>query len=58
VARAGVGSQLLEAAEGWASAQGHRCLTLSTGAARRRARTFYEAKGYREEDVKLTRLLR
>jgi GNAT superfamily N-acetyltransferase len=54
----GVGGRLLEAAEAWAREQGFRCLTLTTGAANDRARAFYAARGFLEEDVKLTKVLR
>ncbi|MGA8247126.1 MAG: GNAT family N-acetyltransferase [Nocardioides sp.] len=55
---AGVGGRLLEAAEAWARERGFRCLTLTTGAANARARAFYAARGFRDEDVKLTKVLR
>jgi GNAT superfamily N-acetyltransferase len=45
------------AAEEWARRQGLACVTLHTGAANARARTFYAALGYEEEDVRLTKRL-
>jgi GNAT superfamily N-acetyltransferase len=45
------------AAEEWARRQGLACLSLDTGAANARARAFYAALGYEEEDVKLTKRL-
>jgi ribosomal protein S18 acetylase RimI-like enzyme len=53
-ARAGVGRQLVAAASAWARERGLRCLTLHTGAANASARAFYEALGFRDEDVRLT----
>jgi ribosomal protein S18 acetylase RimI-like enzyme len=53
-ARTGVGRQLMAAAAGWAEEHGLRCLTLHTGAANATARAFYEALGFREEDIRLT----
>jgi ribosomal protein S18 acetylase RimI-like enzyme len=53
----GVGRQLVDAAEEWARGAGYRCITLHTGAANERARSFYRRLGYVEEDVKLTKLL-
>jgi ribosomal protein S18 acetylase RimI-like enzyme len=52
--RGGVGSRLVAAASSWAKERGLRCLTLHTGAANTTARTFYEALGFRDEDVRLT----
>ncbi len=54
VDRGGVGSRLVTAARPWAKERGLRCLTLHTGAANATARTFYEALGFRDEDVRLT----
>lgn len=54
----GIGTQLLTAIEDWAVAQGHGRITLETGAANGRARKFYERRGYRTEEVVLTRALR
>ncbi len=55
--RRGVGSALMAAAEDWARRRGLCLLTLETGAANRAARAFYEALGYAEEDVRLTKSL-
>ena len=52
--RAGVGRALVDAARGWAVGRGLTRLTLSTGAANARARAFYAALGFDEEDVRLT----
>jgi ribosomal protein S18 acetylase RimI-like enzyme len=54
-ARRGVGSALVEAAEGWAREQGLVNLTLLTGAFNTGARAFYAALGFTEEEVRLTR---
>ncbi|MEM8902893.1 MAG: GNAT family N-acetyltransferase [Actinomycetota bacterium] len=56
-AGAGIGRALMARAERWALDAGLRCITLHTGAANTAARAFYEALGYVEEDVKLTRVL-
>lgn len=53
----GVGSALVRACEQWAREQGYRMIGLATGAANARALGFYRHLGYRDEDVKLTRLL-
>jgi ribosomal protein S18 acetylase RimI-like enzyme len=53
----GIGRALLAAAESWASARGLARITLETGAANERARGFYGALGYRDEEVRLTRIL-
>jgi ribosomal protein S18 acetylase RimI-like enzyme len=45
------------AAEEWARRQRLTCVTLHTGAANTRARAFYAALGYEEEDVRLTKRL-
>lgn len=54
---AGVGAALVAAAESAARKRGHRCLTLSTGAANHRALGFYSSLGFEAEDVKLTKVL-
>ncbi|GAA2269163.1 hypothetical protein GCM10010149_07700 [Nonomuraea roseoviolacea subsp. roseoviolacea] len=51
----GVGRALVNAAESWARAHGLRRVTLETGAANGRARSFYRALGYAEEEVRLSR---
>ncbi len=53
----GIGSLLMDHAEGWARHRGVAHLTLETGAANGAARAFYKARGYQEEDVRLTRPL-
>ena len=53
----GVGTALIQACEQWAREQGYRILALSTGAANRRALGFYHHLGFRDEDVKLIKLL-
>ena len=47
----------MAAAEEWARRQGLACVSLDTGAANTRARAFYAALGYEEEDVRLTKRL-
>ncbi len=54
----GIGSLLVAAAERHASLDGRRCITLTTGAANERALSFYRQLGYRDEDIKLTKVLR
>lgn len=53
----GAGRALMAAAETWAVGHGYRRLTLETGASNTRARAFYAALGYLDEDVTLTKLL-
>jgi GNAT superfamily N-acetyltransferase len=53
----GVGTALIAACEQWAREQGYRILALSTGAANERALSFYHHLGFRDEDVKLVKLL-
>jgi GNAT superfamily N-acetyltransferase len=53
----GVGKALLHACEQWAHDQGHRIITLTTGAANVRALGFYHHLGYRDEDVRLVKIL-
>lgn len=53
----GVGRALLARAEEWARDRGLDRITLETGAANRRARDFYRRLGYRDEEVRLTRVL-
>jgi GNAT superfamily N-acetyltransferase len=54
----GIGRLLVEAAERWARDNGYDLLVLDTGAANSRARGFYANLGYREESVRLVKLLR
>ncbi|MET8869934.1 GNAT family N-acetyltransferase [Nonomuraea sp. NPDC004580] len=56
-ARMGVGRRLVAAAEEWARGQGVRHLSLETAAGNASARGFYAALGFREEAVRLTRVL-
>lgn len=53
----GVASLLLATAEAWAREQGLPLLALGTGIANTRARAFYARHGYREEDVRLAKVL-
>ena len=53
----GVGRMLMSATEDWGRAQGLAHISLDTGAANARARAFYRALGYQEEDIKLTKPL-
>jgi GNAT superfamily N-acetyltransferase len=53
--RRGVGTALIEAADGWARDHGLENLTLHTGAFNDTARAFYAALGFAEEEVRLTR---
>ena len=53
----GVGTALIQACEKWAREQGYRILALSTGAGNGRALGFYHHLGFRDEDVKLIKLL-
>lgn len=53
----GVGTALIAACEQWAREQGYRILALSTGAANGRALGFYHHLGFRDEDVKLVKIL-
>jgi ribosomal protein S18 acetylase RimI-like enzyme len=56
--RRGIGARLMAAAEAWAAGRGRAFLTLETGAASQRARSFYAALGYQEEDIRLTKSVR
>ncbi|MFF5205816.1 GNAT family N-acetyltransferase [Streptosporangium sp. NPDC000396] len=51
----GVGRALADAAESWARERGLQRITLETGAANVRARSFYQALGYAEEEVRLSK---
>jgi ribosomal protein S18 acetylase RimI-like enzyme len=53
--RRGIGSMLMTVAENWAIGRGLSCLTLETGAANHPARSLYQALGYEEEDIRLTK---
>jgi ribosomal protein S18 acetylase RimI-like enzyme len=53
--RRGIGRSLVAAAEAWARDQGLAHLTLHTGTYNTRARAFYAALGFAEEEVRLTR---
>ena len=54
-ARRGIGRALIGAADDWARTAGLTNLTLHTGAYNSRARAFYAALGFTEEEVRLTR---
>lgn len=54
-ARSGVGRALMAAVEDWARERGLARVSLDTGAANAGARRFYEALGYEESDVRLTK---
>jgi ribosomal protein S18 acetylase RimI-like enzyme len=47
----------MDAAEAWAARRGLAFLTLETGAANQPARAFYARRGYRDEDIRLTRAI-
>lgn len=53
----GVGRALMGAVEAWAAAQGYRLVVLETGALNARARAFYAGLDYREESVKLVKII-
>ncbi len=53
----GVGQALVQTCEKWARDQGYRKISLETGAANGRALGFYRHLGYRDEDVRLIKLL-
>jgi ribosomal protein S18 acetylase RimI-like enzyme len=53
----GIGRTLVDAVRQWAKARGLGAVTLETGAANARARGFYAAIGFAEEDVRLTSVL-
>jgi len=56
--RRGIARALMEAAEEWGAARGLDYLTLETGMLNHAARVFYQALGYAEEDVRLTKQIR
>lgn len=53
----GIGRALVAAAERIAIDRGHRCITLTTGAANERGREFYDRLGFRLEDINFTKVL-
>lgn len=53
----GIGRLLVEMAEQWARDNGYDLLVLETGAANSRGRGFYAKLGYKEESVRLVKLL-
>lgn len=53
----GVGKALVQVCEQWAHEQGYPWLVLDTGFANERGRRFYERLGFKEESVKLVRVL-
>jgi ribosomal protein S18 acetylase RimI-like enzyme len=57
VQRQGVGRMLLQVAEGWARDNGFQALTLDTGARNTAARALYQAAGFEDEDVRVTKRL-
>jgi ribosomal protein S18 acetylase RimI-like enzyme len=56
--RRGIARALMDAAEEWGAARGLDYLTLETGVLNHAARAFYQAIGYVEEDVRLTKQIR
>ena len=56
--RRGIARALMQAAEEWGAARGRDYLTLETGVLNYPARAFYQAIGYLEEDVRLTKKIR
>ena len=54
----GVGGALMNAAESWAIARGHRLLTLNVFDANQRARRLYDRLGYSPDTTKLVKVLR
>jgi ribosomal protein S18 acetylase RimI-like enzyme len=54
----GAGQALMAAAEAWAAGRGLARITLDTGIRNQRARRFYAAAGFEEEDVRLSRPVR
>jgi ribosomal protein S18 acetylase RimI-like enzyme len=56
--RRGIARALMQAAEKWGAARGLDYLTLETGMLNHGARAFYQAIGYLEEDVRLTKQIR
>lgn len=53
----GIGRSLLDGVRDWARHRGIGAITLETGAANVRARAFYAAAGFADEDVRLTQVL-
>lgn len=51
----GIGRALMQRVEHWGRTRGAATVTLDTGAANQRARAFYAALGYLEEQVQLTK---
>jgi len=56
--RQGIARALMRAAEQWGAARGLAYLTLETGMLNYPARAFFQAIGYLEEDVRLTKQIR
>ena len=54
----GVGRALMDAAEGWSRALGHRLLALNVFDENRRARALYERLGYRPDTTRMIKVLR
>lgn len=55
VERQGVATQLLSVAQQWARDNGFETLTLDTGARNTATRALYEAAGFQDEDIRLTK---
>jgi ribosomal protein S18 acetylase RimI-like enzyme len=55
--RRGIASALMAAAQAWAADHGRAFLTLDTGAANQPARSLYQALGFQEEDIRLTKAI-
>lgn len=53
----GVGRALVGTAEGWGRARGRKRVVVDTGAANLRARRFYAAVGFEEEDITVSRAI-
>jgi GNAT superfamily N-acetyltransferase len=53
----GVGAALLDAAERWARARAHGCLTLNVFDANQRARRLYERGGFAPDTIKYKKAL-
>lgn len=54
----GAGRALMDAAEEWSRAQGHRLLSLNVFAENHRARALYDRLGYRPDTTKMVKVLR
>jgi ribosomal protein S18 acetylase RimI-like enzyme len=54
----GIARQLMTAAEEWARDHGYRCLSLDVFASNERARRFYDLLDFKEDSLKLYKLLK